>query len=154
MHAEDGAGVWQLIQRAGTLDLNSAYLYLLLGKFFGRTCLVAEAGDALVGFTTAFVPPGRQDTVFLWQIGVDPEWQGQGIAGALVRGLMELDACRAARFLETTVTPSNKSSRALFASYARKQGTSIEELPCFPSQLFPDRGHEAEMLLRIGPLRS
>lgn len=152
MCAEDGAAVWRLIQRAGTLDLNSAYAYMMMGRFFSDTCLVAEGRDGLAGFTTAFLQPSRDDAVFLWQIGVDPDWQGHGVAGGLVRGLMALPACRRARFLETTVTPSNDSSRALFRSYARKAGAEIHEHEGFSAELFPEGGHEPEMLLRIGPI--
>lgn len=152
MQAEDGAAVWQLIRRAGTLDLNSAYAYMLMGRFFTDTCLVAEGRGGLAGFTTAFLPPNRDAVVFLWQIGVDPDWQGHGVAGALVRGLMALPACRGARYLETTVTPSNDGSRALFQSYARKAGAQLDETDFFPEELFPEEGHEPEMLLRIGPI--
>ena len=153
MRTEDGSNVWQLIQKAGTLDLNSAYLYLLLGRYFGDTCLVAEAGNGeLAGFVTAFLPPGSDDTVFLWQIGVDPDYQGQGLAGRLLRALLNLPACRHARYLDTTVTPSNDNSRGLFQAYARRAGTELNEHEFFPGELFPETGHEPEKLLRIGPI--
>lgn len=153
MHTEDGTPVWRLIQRAGTLDLNSSYMYLLLGRFFGDTCLVAEAENGeLAGFVTAFVPPQQPDTVFLWQIGVDPDYQGQGLAGRMLRALLNLPACRAARYLETTVTPSNENSRGLFHAYARRAQTELTEHEFFPGELFPEKGHEPEKLLRIGPI--
>lgn len=154
MRTEDGANVWRLIQRAGTLDLNSAYLYLLLGRFYGDTCLVAtgEDDEQLAGFVTAFIPPGREDTVFLWQIGVDPDFQGQGVAGRMLRALLNLPACRQAHYLETTVTPDNDNSRGLFHAYARRAGTELREHDFFPAELFPEPDHEAEKLLRIGPI--
>ena len=34
----DGASLWHLVQAAGTLELNSAYFYLLFATDFGRTC--------------------------------------------------------------------------------------------------------------------
>lgn len=151
MRTSDGGRVWELVKRAGTLDLNSPYHYLLQGKLYADTCLVAEAGDQLVGFTTALLPPKQSDAVFLWQVGVDPDWQGHGIAGRLVRKLVALPACRGRQYLETTVTPSNKASRALFHGFARRIGVEVEESVYFPEQAFP-APHEPEMLLRIGPL--
>ena len=34
--AKDGARVWELIGDTGTLDLNSAYCYILLGDYFNE----------------------------------------------------------------------------------------------------------------------
>ena len=153
MRAPDGKRVWELVKRAGTLDLNSPYHYLVLGKLYGETCLVAEAGGQLVGFTTALFPPKQSDVIFLWQVGVDPDWRGYGIAGRLVRELVALPACGNRQYLETTVTPSNKASRALFHGFARRIGADVEESVYFSTQDFPEP-HEPEMLLRIGPLPS
>src|SRR5690625_1790424 len=38
----DGAAIWSLIRDTGVLDVNSAYSYLMLSKFFTQTCVVAE----------------------------------------------------------------------------------------------------------------
>lgn len=153
MRAADGAEVWALIERAGTLDQNSPYLYLMLGRYFGDTCLVAERDGHMLGFTTGFVPPRDPQTVFLWQVGTDPQARGLGIGKLLVRALVEQPATASARFLETTVTPSNKPSRALFESFARSMNAPLRVLPGFPEALFPQhQPHETEELLRIGPL--
>ncbi|HBQ24847.1 MAG TPA: diaminobutyrate acetyltransferase, partial [Syntrophomonas sp.] len=39
---EDGRGIWELVKSTRVLDLNSAYSYLLLSKYFSDTCVVAE----------------------------------------------------------------------------------------------------------------
>src|SRR5699024_2622490 len=67
----DGAGIWRIVQESGVLDLNSAYMYLLLSKDFADTCIVAERDNQLVGFATGYRPPKRPDSIFLWQIGID-----------------------------------------------------------------------------------
>jgi len=36
--AQDGAGIWDLVRETEVLDLNSAYCYLMLGKYFPDTC--------------------------------------------------------------------------------------------------------------------
>ena len=68
---EDGGRIHRLIERAGTLDLNSAYLYFLLADHFRSTCAIAEDGENLVGFVTAYRLPDNPDSLFVWQIGVD-----------------------------------------------------------------------------------
>lgn len=143
----DGPAVWDLVRRS-TLDLNSPYSYLMMFRYFADSCVIAESGGAVAGFVTGFHPPEEPDAVFVWQIGVDETWRGQGLGG---RMLAELVARKPARFLEATVTPSNTASLALFRGLAKRLGAECREVPCFDASLFPGESHEAEMLLRIGP---
>jgi L-2,4-diaminobutyric acid acetyltransferase len=143
--------MWRLVRESGALDVNSVYCYLLLCKDFSATCCVAEARGGLVGFVTAYLPPGRSDTLFVWQIAVTSELRGQGVAARLLQELLRRRACRDVRFVEATVGPSNHASRALFTALARDLNGSLSEQSCFDASLFPEGGHEPENLLRIGP---
>ncbi|MCB1056850.1 MAG: diaminobutyrate acetyltransferase [Acidobacteria bacterium] len=148
----DGAALWRLVRDSRVLDLNSPYSYLLLCHKFGDTCLVAESEGEVAGFVTAFRPPDAPDTVFVWQVGVAAQARGRGIAGRLLERLVELPACRDARWLETTVTPDNAASEALFASFARRLGAGHDVRPYFDRDHFPGDDHQPERLHRIGPL--
>jgi len=152
---EDGAAVWRLVADSGVLDVNSSYAYLLFLDHFGHTSVVAEAGEGdgaeIVGFVTGFRPPRRPEVVFVWQVAVAESMRGRGLARRLLDALVRLDGCRGVRYLETTVTPSNAPSRALFRSFARGLAAEHEVSPYLGEELFPDGGHEAEELHRIGP---
>jgi L-2,4-diaminobutyric acid acetyltransferase len=148
---EDAASVWQLVGGSGALDLNSPYAYLLLCSDFAHTSVVAEAAGRIVGFVGAYRPPPRPDSVFVWQIVTDSEVQRGGLGARLLAALLGRHACRDARFLEATVTGSNEPSRALFAGFARRHGLPLVERTAFGAELFPGE-HEAEVLVRIGPL--
>ncbi|MDX1711222.1 MAG: diaminobutyrate--2-oxoglutarate transaminase [Rhodovibrionaceae bacterium] len=149
---EDGSALWDLVKDTGVLDVNSAYSYLLLGKHFDETCVVAERKGEIRGFVSAFCPPGREDTVFVWQIGVAQSERGRGLAKALLHELVRRPACRQVRFLEATVTPSNRASRALFRAFARDLGARCYVGNGFEAEHFPGDGdYEAENLFRIGP---
>ncbi len=148
----DGSAVWNLIKDAGTLELNTAYAYLLLCSDFADTSIVAERNGGLLGFVGGYLIPSRPDTVFVWQVGVSADARGEGVASRLLDHLVLSDGCRDVRYLETTVTPSNKPSRALFGSLARRGESSLEESEGFPESVFPEGGHEAERRLRIGPI--
>jgi len=147
----DGPAISQLAIDVGTLDRNSTYTYLLLCRDFADTCVVAERDGMLLGFVTGYRPPGQHDLVFVWQVGVSEQARGQRLASALLDHLLLSEGCRDVRFLETTVTPSNAPSRALFHSLARRLATGLEESPGFGSELFPAGGHEPEYRFRIGP---
>ncbi|MDX1581596.1 MAG: diaminobutyrate acetyltransferase [Alphaproteobacteria bacterium] len=154
MQIEDGAPVWELVKDTGVLDLNSAYAYLMMGAFFPLTSIVAEEEGHLLGFTIAFFEPEKDDTVFLWQIGVSPKAHGKGIGSRILDELMDRTTKVGAKFLETTVTPSNEASEALFKSLARRNDTNCDISPFFRAEHFPKSGetaHEGERLFRIGP---
>jgi L-2,4-diaminobutyric acid acetyltransferase len=150
----DAVGVTRLIRRTGPLDDNSHYAYLLLCHHFNETCAVAESSEGLVGFVSAYRPPRQPDTVFVWQIAVAEEARGQGLAMALLEEILSREACADVRYLEATVSPSNKASQALFRSLARRRETDCVVTELFPEELFAGaEQHEAEELYRIGPFR-
>jgi L-2,4-diaminobutyric acid acetyltransferase len=148
---EDGAGVWRLVEASGVLDPNSSYAYLLFLDHFGHTCVVARRGAEPVGFVSGFRPPLRPEVIFVWQVAVDESMRGRGLARRMLDALVELEACDGVRFMETTVTPSNAASQAMFRSFARRRGAEVSVSPYMGEELFPEGGHEAEELYRIGP---
>ena len=150
--AQDGADIWDLVKADGTLDLNSPYAYLLTGKHFGDTSVVARTHGRLAGFTWAYIPKPTPDALFVWQIGVATADRGQGLATAMLERVIARPACANVRYVEATVTPSNTASRALFEGLARNHGTRCITSRCFARHMFPAGNHEAELLMRIGPL--
>ncbi len=148
----DGAALWQLAKASGALEVNSPYSYILLSDHFADTCVIAELGGKPAGFVSAFISPARQDTVFVWQIGVAPAARGRGLAKSLLAALLERPGCADVQFLEATVTPSNRASEALFRGFARDLGARCEIDTGYPEEIFPGAGHETERCWRIGPL--
>lgn len=134
------------------LDRNSVYAYLLVAEHFADTSVVAERDGQLLGFISAYRPPPKPDTVFVWQVGVAKAGRGSGVATGMLFDIIRRPACAPVRYLDTTVGPSNKASQALFRGFARRLGTDVSETELFGRELFPDpAAHEPEILFRIGP---
>lgn len=154
---DDGAAIWQLVKDTGVLDLNSPYAYLLFGEHFNATSVVAELVEAdgskqIIGFISAYLPPSKADTVFVWQVGVAEAGRGRGVATGMLYEIVRRPACQSVTHLDTTVGPSNDASMALFRGFARKLDTQVTENELFGVQHFPPGGdHEPEVLFRIGP---
>ncbi|APY88962.1 diaminobutyrate acetyltransferase [Streptomyces alfalfae] len=150
----DGAAIWRIARDSKVLDLNSSYSYLLWCRDFAATSVVARGADGEpVGFITGYFRPERPDTLLVWQVAVDHAQRGRGLAGALLDGLTaKVTAGRAPITVETTITPGNTASERLFLSYARRHGAAVEQKILFDAGLFPDDGHEPEVLYRIGPV--
>jgi len=148
---QDGRRVWRLVRESSPLELNAPYLYVLLCYHFIDTCVVAEEDGEIVGFTAAYLPPVRSNSVFIGQIAVHPNCREQGVAGQMITDLLRRDVCADVCYLEATASPTNEASRALFESLARRLDSVCDRCSSFPSSLFGGESHEEEQLLRIGP---
>lgn len=150
----DGAEMWRIARDSGSLDLNSSYAYMLYARDFPRTCRVARVNGEVVGFVIANFRPERPDCLFVWQIAVDSDQQGLGLAGRMLDHL--LIGLRASehkvRTVETTITDDNTASQRLFRSFAKRwNDAKVTKAPLFEEDHFPD-GHDAEPLYEIGPI--
>ena len=146
----DGPALHRITVDSGVLDVNSSYAYLLWCRDFAQTSAVARIDGAVVGFVTGYIRPDAPDTLVVWQIAVDASQRGGGVAGRLLGHLVDRVLPRGVRYLETTITPDNSASIALFTAFARRRETGIERSELFTADLFPD-AHLGEDLYRIGP---
>src|SRR5690606_35701876 len=105
----------------------------------------------IAGAVVGFRPPRDPSVVFVWQVGVSPDYRGRGLASDLLAAFAGAHVDDGVRFLEATVTPSNTASQRTFRGFARDCGAPCEERLLFPSSSFPGADHEEEHLFRIGP---
>lgn len=148
---EDGQGMWNLAKKT-SLDLNSAYKYIMMAEYFSETCVVAKENDEVVGFITGFIQPEHPEVVFVWQVGVDSSQRGKGVAYKMLAELLRRDTGKEIKYVEATITKDNIASQSLFKKLAKEENTSFEIKETFPADVFPEDG-EAEYTYRIGPFR-
>lgn len=145
----DGVRLWEIAKNSEVLDLNSSYAYLLWCRDFSRSSVVAIADDVAVGFVTGFIRPQSPHTLFVWQVAVDESQRGKGIAARMLDDLLDRLAPQGVTRLETTISPDNGASIALFTALARRRGVAISKQDLFSPSDFPD-GHESEDLFTVG----
>lgn len=151
---KDAKEICKIIQNCPPLDVNSEYLYLLLCQHFSDSCVVTKTQDNsnIIGFVSAYIPPTKKDTLFVWQVAVDKHYRGKGIAAKMIQAILSRSICNEVLFLEATVTPSNNLSKNLFESIASKLDAKSDTYPFFTKGKF-EYDHEAEDLVRIGPIQ-
>lgn len=149
--AADAAQVHKLVSDCKPLDLNSTYAYLLLCHHFSDTCVIARADKDIVGFISGYRLPANPDVFFVWQVAVHPQMRGARLGVHMLRHLLARETVAAARFMETTVSPSNEASRRMFQRFAASVGAPINEQMLFDRSAFGEEEHEEEVLLKIGP---
>ncbi|HLS82226.1 MAG TPA: diaminobutyrate acetyltransferase [Steroidobacter sp.] len=158
--AEDGRSVNALIAACPPLDRNSLYLNLLQCTHFAETCVLAEFTDDSsrpggrsqpAGFISGYLTPARPTTLFIWQVAVSERARGRGLGKCMLLALLQRPACQHVTHIETTVTPSNAVSWAMFNSLARELECRLERRVLFERDTHLDGVHESEVLATIGP---
>ena len=149
---KDGIAIWELIKGTAVLDLNSPYSYLMLCRYFNKTCVVSELDNRIVGFVSGFLLPESPDVLFIWQVAVHKENLRHGLALAMLKYVIAKHSAKPVRFVKMTVNPTNKAAHKLYRQLAAELKTNIKETEGFPSCLFPGSNHEKEVMLTIGPL--
>lgn len=150
----DGAALHRLVAACPPLDPNSLYCNLLQCTHFASTGIAAERAGELVGFISGYIPPAQPDTLFVWQVAVAASTRGEGLAKRMLRELLQRPATAGVRYLETTITPGNAASWALFESLARDLQAPAERQLHFERARHFGGAHDDELLMRIGPLKS
>ena len=145
----DGPAVRDLIARCAPLDQNSLYMNLIQCDHFADTCVLAERGDDVLGWVSGHIPPGREETIFVWQVAVDRRARGMGLGRHMLANLLERPACSDATRLETTITRDNEGSWALFRGFARRVGGSLAQRPHFEREAHFAGQHATEHLVTI-----
>lgn len=150
--ADDGPRVHSLIASSPPLDVNSPYCNLLQCTDFRETCILADRGDALLGWVSAYRPPRSPDELFIWQVAIACAARGEGLALKMLDALLERSAVAGVRALVTTITEDNEASWGLFRSFARRHGATLTKSPRFERQAHFGGAHDTEWEARIAPL--
>lgn len=148
---QDGVAVWHAVERAGTLEQNTAYFYLIFCSDFANTCLIAEEDGEVAGFVIGYQPPTEPRTAFVWQIGVLPQWRGQGLGKRMLHAWLALPANQGVQWVTATVSDDNAASDQLFRGFASSLEVACDVSPHFTQGHFP-AGHRPELIYRIGPI--
>ena len=147
---EDGSDVWELIKACEPLDVNSRYCNLIQCDHFAETCVAAIRADGkLVGWISAYLLPDDPQTLFVWQVAVSPLAQGQGVGKRMLNHLLDREACKDVTRMQTTITPDNEASWALFSSLARSRGARLTDRPHYRRDDHFDGRHETEHMVTI-----
>lgn len=141
----DGIRLWEIARDSQVLDVNSSYSYVLWCHDFAETSIVARRDGRAVGFVTGYRKPSRPDVLMIWQVAVDADQRGRGIAASMLTTLFERCRARGVTSMQTTISPDNLGSQRLFASVADRLELGFDSESLFAATDFPD-AHQPEDL--------
>lgn len=107
------------------------HVYKIILRYFGDYCFIAEENGQIIGFVMGIVPQSFPGTYFLWEVGVDPSYQRQGIGEKLIREVENELKKHGFIRIELTIDPVNTPSQKLFEkmgyrNISEKIGKTIE----------------------------
>jgi len=128
---EDFLTVHQFTAGCPPMENYPEHVYKIILRYFGDCCFVAEENGIIIGFAMGIVPHSFPGTFFLWQVGITPSRQGQGIGGKLVRKVENELKKLGFKRIEVTIDPVNLPSKKLFEkleyqNISEREGKTIE----------------------------
>jgi L-2,4-diaminobutyric acid acetyltransferase len=144
----DAKKIYNLVKDTKVLDLNSEYLYLLQATHFNEYCAVAQEDEKIIGFVSGYLEPGHNHIYFVWQVAVDENYRGKGIASKLITEILGRDELKGVKTIHTTISPSNRSSQRVFEKLTRDINGEISSEVMFEVSDF-NNAHEDEVLYKI-----
>lgn len=147
----DGIAINELISNSPPLDTNSLYCNFLQCGHFANTSIVAKLDGNVVGFISGYIVPERPETLFIWQVAIDKQARGLGLATRMLLAILSRPVNVNISFVETTITPDNQASWSLFRGLAKKLSCELTHDIWLDKQTHFRGEHESESLLRIGP---
>jgi diaminobutyrate acetyltransferase len=111
---EDFLKVHHFTAECPPLENYPEHIYKIILRHFGNFCFIAEEKEQIIGFAMGIVSQSFLDTYYLWDIGIHPSYQRQGIGTKLIIEIeKELKKLHFKR-IELTIDPINISSQKLF----------------------------------------
>jgi len=117
----------KFVKHSKPLDLHTAFTYWTLFKYFGDTCFVLEKKGRIIGFISGLLSSNQPNTLYLWQIGIDPDYRGNRYAEILLKRVVEAARAKDCKGLQITIAPENRSSYRLFSRFALEQGLAMDK---------------------------
>lgn len=117
----------KFVKRSKPLDLHTVFTYWTLFKYFGDTCFVLEKEGRIIGFISSLLSSNQPDTLYLWQIGIDPDYRGNRYAEILLKRVVEAARAKDCKGLQVTIAHENRSSYRLFSRFALEQGLTMDK---------------------------
>lgn len=130
---------------------------MLYARDFAATCRIALVDEHPAGFVLGYRRPADPSCLFVWQVAVDAQFRGLGLAGRMLDSLIHDTAEPRVRTLQTTITDDNVASQRTFRSLAARWGDApVNVTPLFETAHLSLAGpgadhHDPERLYEIGP---
>ena len=127
---EDHLDIHKFTAECPPLENYPEHVYKIILRYFGNYCFIIEENGKIIAFVMGIVPQTLENTYFLWDIGIDPCYQKQGIGARLLNEVEKELTKLGFRRIEVTIDPTNIPSQKLFEkmgyqNISKREGRTI-----------------------------
>lgn len=111
-----------LASRCKPLDIHTQYTYWVMCNYCQECSNIIKVNDEIAGFIMCVT---NNDVIFIWQVGVLPEFRRKGLSQMLIEEVFE-SAKYQNKKIQFTVLEENKASYNSFKKLCDKHGKSLK----------------------------
>lgn len=119
LNSQDIHSIRDLVAKCKPLDLHTLYSYWIIIQYFNKYSFVLESSSQQVGLITSLDKKlDSKKILFIWQIGVIPEFRGKKLGEKLLHHLVESALNDGINYFQFSIDPNNTASLKTFQSIA------------------------------------
>ena len=124
----DLKNIRELIKKCFPLDFHTLYTYWVLAYHFQEFCFVAEKKNELIGYISGLVSNRKDNTAFIWQIGVTPEYRGTGLSQKLLYHFFDSVQKNHIKYVQVSIDPKNIASLKCFRKFVQATNRTMRKI--------------------------
>lgn len=134
----DAATIQKLARLCFPLEIHTHYTYWVCSNYYQKSSFILEKDKEPIGYIMAIESP---DIVFIWQIGIIPEFRKRRLSKNLIDACVEYSR-GINKNIEVTISEDNEDSLATFSSYCSRN--KYEMVYCDDAVVVNEFGEEFE----------
>ncbi len=107
------------------LDVHTPYTYWVMATYFGEYSFIAYDDGKPIGYIMNLK---KDNTLFIWQIGIIPDYRKQGISQRLIGKAVRAALKSGCTSAQVTIAPENIDSYCAFKHYCLNNKFSFENI--------------------------
>jgi L-2,4-diaminobutyric acid acetyltransferase len=124
----DIGSIREFVDYCKPLDLHTHFTYWILAKYFRNTCFVIEEGDRIIAYTGGVRGSVDSENLYLWQIGIAPEYRGKGYFAVLLDKIIISAVKLGCKTIQFSMILDNGASYNAFLKYAQDNNIVMNEV--------------------------
>lgn len=138
----------ELAKMCKPLDVHTPYTYWVMCNFFGDGCFILQDGSKPIGYIMTLT---KENTLFIWQIGITEEYQGQNYSSNLLAAVEQYAREKKLTKMQVSIAPTNANSYHAFHRYCHHRNIPISNIGSvdinIPTENFYEYENIYEMIL-------
>jgi len=121
--------LYSFVRNCPPLDIHSAFTYWVLQQYQSNYCFAAiDKNQHVVGIVSGILNSENTNTVYLWQLGVVPDFRNTRLASRLILTFFRAVKENNIKYIEFSIDQNNKRSMNSALRFAKRYDLRLQEV--------------------------